>query len=592
MNNFVIFGSTQCGKSTLAGYIVSHTLDDQEFNKAVQQHKKVIEDMDIGEMTKDMVYISFTSLDRDELKKCSRKRNCNTPALNSIGSTKRTHRKMFLMDDKDSRQSQRLIMIDTPGMRSEAKERYMGIFEGDVGICMINILDIESYIACENTDQLRINNYERRLFDPIRFWCAYKKIQNLIIVISKIDNVEFDANRINTAIHIVSEKLREFGLNSQLIPIIPISIRIYMNNENYIREEHNVSEISNNYTPMQPTTLLSMIAQKGRHFYINEHTELFASVSGLYKIKDRRGHAFRIKVLQDVVRMNSKVTIGPLKHIKSNTLCYITGKIKSLKEESEQDTVPYLNAGSIGGIGFSAVHDVEYDSPPLSKMHELVEYKVLKTTVLTSDHYLSGDSITISVPDDELSTSSLLALNQLLPKESVNFFWLGKRIISEIIEIYHSQNKWYITLCPLVNDYKNSIGNFTVPVDQNGSIPKLECLVVLQLLQNGTNKMLSSYRNYVSFTLEAIHNYFIDGQYGIYFSTESEDLEYVADDFEINLANVAPTYTINRMDNERSELIVYNVTYDNIEGVLKAIRGVVRDNGLIGYCLKIKPIDC
>lgn len=592
MSNFVIFGATQCGKSTLAGYVASHTLDDQTFNKAVQQNKRKIEKMEIGEMTKDMVYVSFASLDRDELKKCSAKEVADGAAISTsatLGSTKRVHRKLFLMEEEDSRQIQRLIMIDTPGMRSEAKERYMGIFEGDVGICMMNVLDLENYAACEKADQQRRQSYERRLFDPIRFWCAYKKRQNLIIVISKIDCVDFDADRVSKAIQIVTGQLEQFGLGSHIIPIIPISIQIHINDGDYIREEHNVSTISGSYTPKPAATLLSVIAQKGKSFYVNQHTELFASISGLYKIKDKRGHAFRIKVLQDAVRMDSRVTIGPLKHIKDNSLCYITGKIKSLKEESTQELVSLLDTGAIGGISFSSVYDAEYDSPPpSSKLHQLEEYKILKTSVLIGGCCLSGNSITLSVLDDELSTSSLLALNQLLPKESINFFWLGKRIISEIIEIYHNKDKWYITLCPLVAEYKNSIGDFTVPVDQKGAMPKFECLVVLQLLQKSNNKVTSRYHNYINFTLEAIHNYFTGGRYAVHFTTESDDFAYITDDFKISLADVAPHYAIN---NEQRELIVYQVTSRNVGNVMKSIRGVVRDSGLIGYSLKVNPME-
>ena len=86
MSNFVIFGATQSGKSTLAGYVVSHTLDDQAFNKAVQQNKRKIEKMEIGEMTKDMVYVSFASLDRDELKKCSATTVADGAAISTFGT--------------------------------------------------------------------------------------------------------------------------------------------------------------------------------------------------------------------------------------------------------------------------------------------------------------------------------------------------------------------------------------------------------------------------------------------------------------------------------------------------------------------------
>ena len=119
-------------------------------------------------------------------------------------------------------------------------------------------------------------------------------------------------------------------------------------------------------------------------------------------------------------------------------------------------------------------------------------------------------------------------------------------------------------------------------------MPKFECLVVLQLLQKSNNKVTSRYHNYINFTLEAIHNYFKGGQYVVHFTTESDDFAYIADDFKISLADVVPYHAIN---NEQKELIVYQVTSHNVGNVMKSIRGVVRDNGLIGYSLKVNPME-
>lgn len=576
MNNFVIFGTTQSGKSTLAGFIASHTLDDKAFNAAINNHRKILSNTKVGQLTDEMVYISFVSLDTDELLRCK--------GLKSIGTTKRAHRKYVSLDKTLLRSEQELIMIDTPGVRSEARERYMGIFEGEIGICMISILDLERYESSD--EQIARKIEERKIFDPIRFWCAYKNAQSLVIVLSKIDTVKYDSERIKQAIQIITSKLIEYRIPT-IIPIIPTAIKLHLDETktNYIREAHNVVNLSPLCQPPQNQALLPTILKMDIPNQNQTHPELFCSVSKIREIKGRNQYALSVKVLQQVLRLDSKVVIGPVKEKKSNRITYISGQIKSLKEDTSKELSSALNAGSVGGIRFSSVFDYEYTSKPhLSKCNELTDYKILKTTVLTGSSILSGNSITLFVPDDELGVSALAALNNLLPKESVRFLWFGKFITAEVIELYHSNNEWCMTLCPLVSVCRNALGPFTIPVDQENNNPDVESLVVLPSAQPWEKtKIVLNFHNYINFKLRKLRDFREGRQYLVHMKfgkdTLCGDTVFI---LECKMKDIAPSYKYNV---EADSIIVNGVSLDGLGAVMKALRTFIRESAIAGYQL-------
>lgn len=576
MSNFVIFGSTQSGKSTLAGYIASDALSDQEFNNAVAQNKRLIEKMGVGPMTKEMVYVSFASLDRDELRKCR--------DTDSIGTTKRTHRKSVLLTSEEKTQDQKLIMIDTPGVRSESKERYMGIFEGDIGICMLNIRDLENYVAYSDNDNFAKRSADRRLFDPIRFWCAYKRIQDLVIVVSQIDRVQFDEDKIKQAVCLIRNKLVEYGLNAVQVPIIPISIRLRIKDGVFQREVYNVKYV-NMYPSEYKNALLPTIVEKGIFSRYPPDSNFFASISNLYRIKNGNGFAFRIKVLNSTISLDSRVIIGPLKHSQNKTLHYVTGKIKSLKDENEGRITQSIATGSIGGVCFSDVYDASFSSQPsFSKMVPVEDYKVLRTTVMVEGEFRSGNAITLKIPDDELGESSFLAINQLLPKETLSFFWFGKRIVADVVELYHEKDFWFMTLCPLTSAYQNATGQFTVPLGFiNKRHPSLETLVILPLIQRG-NGITTSFQNYVDFTIEDVRLVPNDAPHNIHLRLQTDDFDYLCEDFMTRLEDDK----VIEISSSEKLISINHFSFETLGYILKVIRHFIRDNNISEYDLRLE----
>lgn len=584
MGNIVIFGATQCGKSTLTGYIASHMMSDQAFNLTVKAHKKAIEKMGIKSMTNEMVYISFSSLDRDELKRCI--------DVDSIGTTKRMHRKLISIADQGTSQKLQLSMIDTPGIRSDVKDCYMGIFESDIGILMINIVDLENYMLCDNTEDghRKKRLYEQKLFDPIRFWCAYKSIHSLIVVISKIDVVLEETARVSNAIKVIIEKLKQLNLQSDLLPIIPISITLNIDDGSYIRETHNITDVSAVYPSPQKQTLLSMILEKDKLDGISADSEVFAGVSRLCKIKNRNDYAYRVNVFQQLLHTDARVTIGPVKERFSTEPCFISGQIKSLKEESAQELTESLRTGSIGGVTLKHLYDYGYiPHSKSSNKRNLNDYEVLRTTAIFGDEYLAGNAISIKICDDELSIDESIALAKLMPKETVRFLWLGKYIVAQVIELFHSENKWTLSLCPLASEYQTAMGLFAVPSDKDKRIPKLECLVILEpSYAQKKNSSVEIYPVYINFALDTIRNFSGRKNFTYRLAFDVEDFDGAAIDFSISINDITRKYVIKK---EESEIIVKNVTYQNCGQILRAIRRFLRRTPLFGYNLKLVEND-
>lgn len=595
MSSISIFGTTQCGKTTLAGYLLSRSLSDVAFNETVRHNRRLIEKMGFDASNKDLVYTSFVSLDRDELRRETvkmKKQQSNLENADRIGTSRRTHRKLIEFNEAFGNDTQKLVMIDTPGMRAEAKERYMGIFEGDIGICILNIIDLENYMMLERSlqDSRKKKLMERQLFDPIRFWCAYKSIQNLVLVISKIDLAGFDKNRIDAAIHCLLDKLKKYELSipESGIPVIPISIRLRENDQHFfIREAHNIDCVDPMCRPLLGQALLPMITDMSNNApSVERQAELFASVSKLCKIRDRGGHALRVKVLRQTLYTDSKITIGPLKHKADGTLHFVTGAIKSMKEEGAVDLTSSLKTGSIGGVAIPLVYKTSCSMQrTASKTQKITEYSVLKTSILYGGNARSGNSITVSVPKCELGNNALMAIESLLPKESIHFFWLGRQIVAELIELYEDNGFCFLTLYPLAQEYQDAIGKFTVPYNQNGKLESFDVLLVLQLRHKIKNRVETVYRNYINFRLSYVHDLQEQKTYELRLRLENEDLEDTYEDFEDELTTVTKNFYL---DQNGQEIVITKLTTKNIGLILKSIRNYLREYGIVKYTLKME----
>ena len=209
MGNIVIFGAPHSGKTTLLGYLSTAMLRHPQLNEEILQRLKLIKKLGmkdcfrIGDpynpvnVRKDIILPSFVSLDRDELRKFVEDES-------SIGGSKRLHHKQLTLcmsDRKDMWNGQNenenisCTFIDLPGFRQRISDKYRGFFEGDIGLAVLDIGEVIKldnalkHSSYNNDNQNLIYKQERKLFEPVRIWCDYRSPAQLLIVLSKIDQV-------------------------------------------------------------------------------------------------------------------------------------------------------------------------------------------------------------------------------------------------------------------------------------------------------------------------------------------------------------------------------------------------------------------
>lgn len=581
--NVVIFGATQCGKSTLAGYIASSTRGDAEFNQAVLRNKRYIEDMEIGGFKDEMAYVSFVSMDRDELRRSAHQ--------DTIGTTKRIHRKRIIAKGNGCEQAQKLILIDTPGVRSCAEGRYTGIFEGDVGICLLSAADLMGYAEgvrshWEGCDPRKKFHFEKRLFDAIRFWCIYKGSDNLVIAISKVDMLNYDPDWIQDLSDLVSGVLKGYGIKT--IPIVPIAVCLNGAPGNYVRGEYNVFSSDEEDKALMPLAFKRVRAIKAAN---QEGTEgstvarnIFASVNRLCKIKNGPGYALRVKILAGTVFHNSALIIGPVR-TKTDETVLLSGSIKSLKEEGDEKTSGQLTTGTIGGIAFSDLYADEdarsLSAFPKTRAQDITQFRILKTTILTNSAVKMGDIIELTVADEELNESARLAIEAILPKDTIQFLWFGKKLSGHVVSLYQEHGRWHMSLYNVDPDYRKANGPFMVPVANERGVLDIECPVILQLprwySEHETQRSLTTF---VDFSLKNLHAVDWTADYMLKVVIEDECV-YQQEELESILEMSV------KLEIERGFYVIEKsfATEQNLGNVLRILRKFIRDEGICKYAL-------
>lgn len=576
--NVVIFGATQSGKSTLAGYIAASTLNDFEFNQTVLRNKRHIDDMEVGGFKTEMAYISFISMDRDELRRSTHQ--------DTIGTTKRTHRKQIIAKDNARAQVQKLILIDTPGVRSCVEGRYNGIFEGDVGICLLSALDLMSYAEYARSNWIGFDKkkkflYNKRLFDAIRFWYVYKGGDSLVIAISKVDTLDYNSVRIEQLCDLVSGILQEYGIEP--IPIVPIAVNLDGDLGNYVRREYNIfSPVNGKDSTIKP--LLPLAFSKGKTDDSTNHGRIFASVNRLCKIRNGPGRALRVKVLSGTISSDSKLIIGPVL-TKADEQVMLTGTIKSLKGEGDPKITERLSTGTIGGIAFSDMReDADARSPSSftnTKRWNITNFRMLKTTIVTDDEVKTGDILELIVADAELNGSARLAIENLLPKDAIQFLWFGKKLLGHIVSLYEEQGCWHMLLYNIDLEYRKANGSFMIPVSHEEDMLDIDCPVMLHLpMWYSKNTKGESLKTFVDFTLKDLSDVDWSARNRLKVVIEGECL-YQQESIEtilemsVTLKIEANTYIIE----------TGQVTEKNLGDFLRKIREFIRDEGIIKYAL-------
>lgn len=487
MNNIVIFGPTQVGKTTIAGYLSSYYLSSYDFDRESQRIKRLISAVGV-DFKKEMILPSFISMDKDELRSYAKE--------NTIGTTKRVHRTRITMPTSKEAKTNyyTCIFIDTPGTHAKVAEKYRGLFEGDVGLYVINASDVEkmddSYEI--GSSQWKCDKERCKYLEPLRFWFIYKKPSRLIIILSKIDNIKFDLVRIKKCIKKIKDMIYYVCTVNSLsieVPIIPTAISVYEKEHTYYRIGYNIvnhnsqefgcviDELSR-ITPPPTQTLQHSLA------YIDR----------VAQIKGQKNHyALRIKALNGSFNVGDSIILGPVSY--RDTSLFLRGEIESLKLE-KASLVDTLFQGQIGGVRLASGLRSEIGNRFVK--NKLIDFKILKTTILAKNCDIRGNCLSITIRKDEVDNAEWQAICSLYPKAQIPVFWLGRKISLNMVGKHIYEDTVELMLAFLTPDVERSIACFALPNELFFSNAyRQDITIVIQWVTKKERKRQSYERCYV-----------------------------------------------------------------------------------------------
>lgn len=421
--NVVIFGPAHSGKSTLAGYWYYLGMDEISRKKMISWFEKNIDKYDPEQK---FAYFYDTHKDERFRKKDNEKDKRST--------SKYTKVKKIKVDDIE------IGVIDTPGDRNAIRERFKGIFFGEVGLFVIDINKLpeigSQLLTSDNANELR------DITTPLNVWLKFKKKENLIVVLSKMDksNTNFSKEAFDKAV----EKLKWFT-GEEFPAIIPLSIIVDK------EIDHNFVTKSDKLLWYENSTLFNKIQQ-----LVHETKELtpldkplFMYIDDQYKDVKGTGNIWRGKVLQGKLEVNSKVIVSPIKYSKNGMFITPSANIKSIKRATDDENIDTARTGDIVTID---VNDVRLDNSRIDKK----DLESIRTTCIFGygSQYLSGNILNFEVDPQFMSEVSI--------NEVIHILWFGRFLPCEIVNKELHDNKGIITVL-ISNDLIASL-----PVNENG----------------------------------------------------------------------------------------------------------------------------
>ena len=519
MNNIVIFGAPHSGKTTLLGYLSTAMFRHPQLNEEILQRLKLIKKLNtkdyfhIGDpynpvhIQKDIILPSFVSLDRDELRKFA------SEDENSIGSSKRMHHKRLTLciserkemwNGQNENENISCTFIDLPGFRQRISDKYIGFFEGDIGLAVLDIAEVLKldYVSKQNFSDIEslefINKQKRKLFEPVRIWCDYHSSAHLVIVLSKIDQKliyngeekddNYQIELINSAIECIKDYTKKIG--GRTIPIVPISIRITQK-ENYKRkprmkiffqrEEENIYEKPKGKILPGDGTLISCL-KKLLEPYEKEEERVFSMASVYRPMRTMVNYtsktALQIRTLHGTLHNTDNVLLGPVLYKQTNEIGYAKCTIASLKADGAKEPYSMLFEGNVGGVIFKSIVDSDRKSSKrylLSSVRSDSDIRILPSTIMFTGESVKGDIVTLEICKKEFLTINgdldslyMNVLRALLPNDEMFLFWYGKKIPVKVIEICFLEDKFCLSL--IVSNNQHKVPNFVLPCNKNGEI--------------------------------------------------------------------------------------------------------------------------
>lgn len=569
MNNVIVFGPVQSGKSTLMGYIASSYLSEKLFSTEAYEIDKRIRKLGITDVKKELILPGFISLDRDELI------DMNYYEKNSIGTTKRVHRKRIHFESNSTINSTEFTFVDTPGIRDHRGDQYGCMFEGNVGLYVVSAIDIQQYLSLGKEERNKRSSEKRRLFSALQFWKDYKGSDKLLVALTKTDMIHAGQEELKKIYDFFSAMVKEIA--DEDVQVIPTSVLLHLKDGVFKREEQNVQHQSDEMQWYHGPTLISALNEKVQLPQTAKYKDFrLAAVRQIRKIPNSSSVALQIQGVYGGVGLTDRLILGPVKD-KAKQSVFLQGTVKSLKIEDGPltNTIP---EGVIGGVAFKTLTIYDRKSANVN----LRDYTITSTTALLSGRIKTGNIVTMRVREDEIGGLAAQAVAQLKPKGQIRFYWLGKAINGDLIELYQNEGYLYLSVANLADIVKQKENQFVLP--DIGSLQDLgvETLVELRLTKyNFTDDRIESFKTHLLFRVTDIRNISAGNSYAVLFYPAN----YYSASQEIQDVLSERKQAI--LDNETKAIVFDSIEMNSLPDCYRTIRQLTTYAGIYSYNMKI-----
>jgi translation elongation factor EF-1alpha len=327
VKNFALFGAAHAGKSTLAGYCTLKTGGMHGSWKAFLNDRHI----QLGtrfDPSQKFAYIVDRGLD-EQIRQ-----------HDDIGQSRRLHPTSadVSIDGKHAT----INLIDTPGAEHAERERYAGMFMGDVGIFVVEIsrlLDVEA----------RINHH---FLAPLITWIEFKPGSLFLIVLSKFDQCAFARDAYCAATLRLKQILERLFGGDLRFDMIPTSISLEAEtDENVITRPIRMSWYSG-------PTFADWLSDSVRKISVPGYVGFgkLACVNGEYQRKAREVGVpllLRGKILKGSFSVGEIVKVSPVKH-SNGTHGTATARVRSLRPEGGVNSMTLLT-GELCGFALTSI---------------------------------------------------------------------------------------------------------------------------------------------------------------------------------------------------------------------------------------------
>lgn len=574
MNNVIVFGPVQSGKSTLMGYIATSYLSDKLFSIEAYEIDKRIRKLGIADVKNELILPGFLSLDRDELidTGCFEK--------NSIGTTKRVHRKRIHFESNESFSSGEFTFVDTPGIRDYRGDQYGCMFEGNIGLYVVSAIDIQQFLCLGKEAKNKRASEKRRLFSALQFWSDYKGADKLLVALTKTDMISAGQEELERIYDIFSEMIAE--ITGQSVQVIPTSVLLHLEEGVFKRDEHNVLHPSVEMEWYHGPTLISALNEKTQHLPKSQSRVFrLAAVRQIRKIPNSSSVALQMQCVYGGVGLSDRLILGPVKD-KAKQSVFLQGTVKSLKIE-DGPLVNMIPEGVIGGVAFKTLS--VYGGKTANV--DLKDYRIIPTTVLISGKTKAGNIVTMRIREDEIGGMASQAISQLKPKGQIRFYWLGKAINGDLIELYHEDGYLYLSLANLTDIVNHKENLFVVPDMKDLHDLEAEILAELRFTKyNFSDDRLESFKTHLLFRVSDIKNIGADSVCTVLFYPANyySAIQEIQD--VINEPSKKRTQVV--LDNGKKAVVFNQIEINSLPDCYRTIRRITTYAGIYSYNLVIE----